>query len=208
VKENTATLYYAHDPMCSWCWAFRPIFSQVLRRLPTHIKVEYLLGGLAPDSDEAMDKDTQAMIQHHWHTIEKKVPNTTFNFDFWTKNTPKRSTYPACRAVLAAKAQNKDKETALILAIQQAYYLHAQNPSHDDTLIACAGTIGLDIQQFQQDLHSPIIQQELTLHIKQIKRLGIRSFPSLMLQNTAHKLQPICIDYNNAESILTQLHAA
>ena len=44
-------LYYIHDPMCSWCWAFRPTLTKVLAELPAHIEVQYLVGGLAPDSD-------------------------------------------------------------------------------------------------------------------------------------------------------------
>ncbi len=199
-----ATLYYVHDPMCSWCWAFRPTLTELLAVLPAHIKVQYLVGGLAPDSDEPMDETTQAMIQKHWHTITKKIPTTQFNFDFWTNNIPRRSTYPACRAVLAAKAQAPDKEDAMILAIQQAYYLHAQNPSDDDTLIQCATSIDLDTAQFQQDLHAKHTQQQLQHDIQQVQNMGVYSFPSLVLEDNA-QLNPIAIDYNNAFNILKQL---
>jgi len=191
--------------MCSWCWAFRPTLTKLLAELPAHIKVQYLVGGLAPDSDEPMDEATQTMIQKHWHTIEKKVPGTQFNFDFWTNNTPRRSTYPACRAVLAAKAQAPDKEDAMILAIQQAYYLNANNPSNDDTLIQCAKSIGLDTKQFQQDLHSEPehTQQQLQQDIQQAQSMGVYSFPSLVLEENAH-FKPIAIDYNHADNILKQ----
>ena len=198
------TLYYVHDPMCSWCWAFRPTLTKLLADLPPHIEVQYLVGGLAPDSDEPMDEATQAMIQKHWHTITKKVPNTQFNFDFWTNNIPRRSTYPACRAVLAAKAQAPDKEDAMILAIQQAYYLHAQNPSDDDTLIHCATSIGLDTEQFQQDLHAKHTQQQLQQDIQQTQSMGVYSFPSLVLEENG-QFKPIAIDYNHADNVLQQL---
>ena len=198
------TLYYVHDPMCSWCWAFRPTLTKLLADLPPHIEVQYLVGGLAPDSDEPMDEATQVMIQKHWHTITKKVPSTQFNFDFWTLNIPRRSTYPACRAVLAAKAQTPDKEDAMILAIQQAYYLHAQNPSDDDTLIHCATSIGLDTEQFQQDLHAKHTQQQLQQDIQQTQSMGVYSFPSLVLEEN-EQFKPIAIDYNHADNVLQQL---
>jgi len=202
-----STLYYVHDPMCSWCWAFRPTLTKLLAALPAHIKVQYLVGGLAPDSDEPMDEATQAMIQKHWRTIEKKVPSTKFNFDFWTNNTPRRSTYPACRAVLTAQAQgaNKEnKEDAMILAIQQAYYLHAKNPSDDDTLIHCAKSIGLDTAQFQQDLHAKYTQQQLQHDIQQAQSMGVYSFPSLVLEENG-QFKSIAIDYSNAFNVLKQL---
>ncbi len=199
-----STLYYVHDPMCSWCWAFRPTLTKLLAALPSHIKVQYLVGGLAPDSDEPMDETTQAMIQKHWHTIEKKVPTTKFNFDFWTNNTPRRSTYPACRAVLAAKAQDAGKEDAMIFAIQQAYYFQAKNPSNDDTLIHCAKPIGLDTKQFQQDLHAKHTQQQLEHDIQQAQNMGVHSFPSLILEDNG-QFKPIAIDYNHTGNMLQQL---
>ena len=190
--------------MCSWCWAFRPVFTELLNKLPDDIDVQYLVGGLAPDSSEPMDAATQSMIQHHWHTIQIKVPNTQFNFDFWTNNTPRRSTYPACRAVLAAKAMNPDKEDAMILAIQQAYYLNAFNPSDDDVLINCAASIGLDTSLFAQTLNSPTTQQALQKNIQKNQSLGVFSFPSLVLEDNG-QFKPIVIDYNDAENILSQL---
>ena len=201
-----STLYYVHDPMCSWCWAFRPTLTKLLAELPSHIDVQYLVGGLAPDSDAPMDKATQAMIQKHWHTIEKKVPGTQFNFDFWAKNTPRRSTYPACRAVLAAKAQDPTKEAAMILAIQQAYYLNTLNPSDDDTLTSCTASIGLDVPQFTKDLHAEHTQQQLLQDIQQAQSMGVYSFPSLVLEDKG-QFKPIAIDYNHPNHILKQLTA-
>ncbi|MBN4060583.1 DsbA family protein [bacterium AH-315-I20] len=197
------TLYYIHDPMCSWCWAFRPVFTELLNKLHDDIDVQYLVGGLAPDSSEPMDAATQTMIQKHWRTIQVKVSSTEFNFDFWTNNTPRRSTYPACRAVLAAKVINPDKEDAMILAIQQAYYLNALNPSDDDVLINCATSIGLDTSLFAQTLNSPTTQQALQDNIQKNQSLGVYSFPSLVLEENS-RFKPIAIDYNHADNILPQ----
>ena len=49
-----AILYYLHDPMCSWCWGYRPTWLKLKAALPHYVQVEYLLGGLAPDNDEPM----------------------------------------------------------------------------------------------------------------------------------------------------------
>ncbi len=70
----------------------------------------------------------QQKIQQTWRRIEQTVPNMKFNYDFWMINTPVRSTYPACRAVLAARQQGADFEDKMIGAIQTAYYQKAKNP--------------------------------------------------------------------------------
>ncbi|MEJ2593423.1 MAG: DsbA family protein, partial [Candidatus Thiodiazotropha sp.] len=77
-----AHLYYIHDPMCSWCWAFRPAFADLLRRLPEGMTHSRLLGGLAPDSDQPMSEEMRAGLQATWRRIQEKLPETRFNFDF------------------------------------------------------------------------------------------------------------------------------
>lgn len=99
-------LYYFHDPMCSWCWAFSPLWNEIVKGLPDHVMAKRVLGGLAPDTDQPMPADMRDKIKGIWQTIQQTVPGTPFNFEFWEKCTPRRSTYPACRAVIAARKQS------------------------------------------------------------------------------------------------------
>ena len=122
-------LYYAYDPMCSWCWGFRPVWEELQARLPAEVRVQPILGGLAPDSDQPMAPDMQSHLQDTWRRIEQRIPGTSFNFAFWENCSPRRSTYPACRAVIAAGAQGPGQESNMVLAIQRAYYQQARNPS-------------------------------------------------------------------------------
>ena len=201
---NSTTLYYIHDPMCSWCWGFHNIWQQVQLQLKDQLPIQYVLGGLAPDSGEIMPDDMRHYIQKNWQKIEKTIPGTQFNYDFWKNCSPKRSTYPACRAVIAAKNQAEKFEKIMINAIQQAYYLQVQNPSDSSTLINLAASIGLDEQQFTQDLSSNTTQLQLEQDIALAKSLSSNGFPSLVLaKNGIH--QAIQIDYNNPESILQQI---
>jgi len=131
----TATLYYVHDPMCSWCWAFRPVWSAVQESLPPDVEVRYLLGGLAPDSDSPMPDEMRRFLRDTWHRIEQKVPGTRFNFDFWEQCRPRRTTYPAYRAIVATRRQGVGLEQRMIHAIQRAYYQQAHNPSNMATLV-------------------------------------------------------------------------
>ena len=202
MKSQINHLYYIHDPMCSWCWGFQKTWQQVQNDLDKLVSIEYIVGGLAPDSDQPMPKAQQQAIASYWQTIQDKIPGTEFNFDFWTQCSPRRSTYPACRAVLAAKTLDENKEIAMIDAIQHAYYLQAQNPSDTDTLIACAEKIGLQKAAFQNALHSNIVEDLFQQQLQLCAELGARGFPSLIL-GTAQTNQYIQIDYNNP-SVITQ----
>jgi len=146
----------------------------------------------------------QRFLQQTWHKIEKNIPGTSFNFDFWTQCKPRRSTYPSCRAVIAARQQNPTVEKDMIHAIQSAYYSHARNPSDESTLAALATELGLDCEDFIKDLNSQKTEEILNQEINQSRQLGAQGFPSLILHNGQenHLLQ---IDYNNAETILKQI---
>ena len=123
-----SVLYYIHDPMCSWCWGFNKVWKIVKNSLPNSINVQYILGGLAPDSDKPMGDETRKYIQMNWRKIQQQIPGTEFNYTFWDNCHPRRSTYPACRAVIAVKNQKPELEKVVIKLIQQAYYLESKTP--------------------------------------------------------------------------------
>ena len=200
-------LYYIHDPMCSWCWGYAPTWKTLLKNLPNFIEVEYVVGGLAPDSNSPMPVEQQNMIQNHWRNIEKKL-GTEFNYDFWANNTPRRSTYNACRAVIAADNQGFQQE--MIEGIQQAYYLHAKNPSDIDVLIRVAEKLGkqssitLNVATFINDLKGIETEKELCRQIKLARTLTQQGFPSLVIAVNGVNHQ-IVLDYRQYEVSLTDI---
>ena len=144
-------LIYVHDPMCSWCWGYKPTWQKLESALANILPIEYRIGGLAADSDQPMSADMQLQLQVIWQNISNQL-GTEFNFNFWRECQPRRSTYPSCRAALIARSFNKEPQ--MIDAIQQAYYLQAQNPSDEYVLIKLCEKIGLDPCLFTQQLHS------------------------------------------------------
>jgi putative protein-disulfide isomerase len=147
------------------------------------------------------------MLQHTWQRIEQSIPGTRFNFEFWEKCEPRRSTYPANRAVIAARAQGIDYDLAMTGRIQQAYYLEARNPSDNSTLVELATEIGLDSEQFAKSLVAASTQQLLMQEIQNSRALGIDSFPSLAVHK-AGQLRHIGLNYTDPEAMLRQIEAA
>ena len=196
------SLYHVHDPMCSWCYAFKPTLDELRKHLADNIKLVHVVGGLAKHSDEVMPKDMQEKIEDIWYEIEDVV-GTKFNHDFWKDCLPRRSTYLACQATILARAQNKEDE--MIEAIQEAYYQKALNPSDASTLIKLAKNIGMDEKKFKEDLKSQKIEVDLQNELNFRRSLNVRSFPSLILKYKK-ELYPINIKYNDYESMLNQIN--
>lgn len=199
-------LYYVYDPMCSWCWGYHETWLLLQKNLDAVVPIQGVLGGLAEDSNLPMPEEMQTFLQQTWRKISQQL-GTQFNFDFWSQCQPKRSTYPACRAILFARQYQK--EQAMCLAIQQAYYLHAQNPSEVDTLTDIAAAIGLDSDLLAQQINSDELKQQLENEITMARALPIQGFPSLVLA-VNDSLYSIALDYKNWQTsydmILSILH--
>lgn len=173
------TLFYVADPMCSWCWGFAPVLEEARRALPPDIELRYVMGGLAPDSDEPMPAETRAYVQNAWREVEQTA-GAEFNWAYWEQCMPRRSTYPACRAALAAGLQ--EALPAMFEALQRAYYLQARNPSDAETHIELAAELGLDVERFRRDLESDKVKELLQEDFMQRRMLQVREFPSLLLE--------------------------
>jgi putative protein-disulfide isomerase len=194
-------LYYIHDPMCSWCWAFRPVYAEIRHAIADQVNLIELLGGLAPDTEQPMPIDMQQYLQQTWRTIQQRVPSTRFNFDFWTKCKPLRSTYPACRAVIAARYQGEHNAGLMTYRIQTAYYTEARNPSELAVLVQLATEIGLDVAKFREAIAAEATRQQLLDEIAQSRRLNVDSFPSLLLDMDGSQWR-VPVDYNDADVVL------
>ena len=204
MKERSQTLIYIHDPMCSWCWGFRPVWQQIQQAVAGKLDVRYVLGGLAADTDEPMPEEMRLNVIDNWRRIQRDIPGTEFNYDFWSRCSPRRSTYPACRAIIACRMQQPELESEMLLLIQQAYYLLARNPSDLDVLVALAEQLGLDTRQFVDDIQSEVCQNVLLEEIEFCREINIFSFPSLVIKQ-GESYTPLDIDYNSSTNILSQI---
>ena len=184
--------------MCSWCWGFSRVLNELLENLPKEIEVHRLLGGLAEDSDAPMPNSMQQYIKSNWSRIEDRIPGVKFNFDFWSKCIPCRSTYPACRAVIAARQQGQQYDELMTKEIQNAYYQNALNPSDNSILIKLAENLNLSLKKFEKDLLSKETEEKLIKEIHFSRKLFAESFPSLVLQIGDEHFS-IPLDYNNSE---------
>jgi putative protein-disulfide isomerase len=200
-----STLYYIHDPMCSWCWGFSASLRTLEEALPANIQMTRVLGGLAEDSEAAMPEAMKQGLMQTWKQIETAIPGTQFNHNFWTNNKPRRSTWPSCRAVIAAREQGSALEALMIHAIQDAYYLQAKNPSDTDVLTDIARQIGCDAHLFAEQIHSEKTRNDLISEMRFSRELGAQGFPSLRLKTSQDQLFEVPVNYNNPSVMLEQI---
>lgn len=177
MNEMNTRLVYVMDPMCAWCYAFQRELEAFQTHFP-ELQIDWIMGGLAPDNDTPMDDALARMISGYWHDIEQRT-GVEFNHSYWDTNTPYRSTFLACRAVITTERIAVGKSVDMVKAIQHAYYQDAKNPSLVSTLVECAEQIGLDVPHFSSQLDSPIVEQTLISHLSLAQNLNVSGFPAL-----------------------------
>lgn len=197
--EVKMRLLYVMDPMCAWCYGFEPELEEFLKK-HSSLEVDFIMGGLAPDTHYPMDEKLKQSISSYWYEIEKTA-RVTFNHDFWKLNTPYRSTYSACRAVIAAEYLKEKSAHQMVKSIQSAYYLEAKNPSLEKTLIACACSIGLDKNQFLEAFKSEKIEQRFQEHLRLTYELKARAFPALFYINNRNETYPLTLSYTQTSNL-------
>lgn len=187
------------DPMCAWCFGFQPELEMFLESYPK-VKVDWVMGGLAPDTEQPMNESLKQTIASYWYQIEKKT-QVTFNHDYWSLNTPYRSTYQACRAVIAAEKLAAESGEKMAKAIQLAYYDEAKNPSLNETLVGCAKTIGLDEDQFLHVLQSDLTDKQLQQDLNMTRHLEVTGFPALFYINESNHAYPLTFGFCQAKQL-------
>lgn len=163
------------------------------------------MGGLAPDAQEPMPEAVRSYVQGAWDAVERAT-GAHFNRDFWKRCTPRRSTYPACRAVLVADALAPGSGPEMFRRIQRAYYVQARDPSDVSTLVELAVEHGLDAACFAQELDSSATRARLTEDLTLRDRVAVHSFPSLVSEG-ADGTRVMISGWAPAEKVLALLEA-
>jgi len=195
---------YIMDPMCAWCYGFQPELESFLAKYPI-AEVDWIMGGLAPDTNQPMDDALKETIASYWHQIEQRS-NVKFNHDYWKLNTPYRSTYPACRAVISAESLAKGSAHKMVAAIQSAYYLEAKNPSLEEILIECAASIGLDKQRFIEKHRSTETENRLQQHLGITRQFQVNGFPALFYVNEERVAYPLALGFCKTQDLEDRLN--
>jgi putative protein-disulfide isomerase len=199
---SAVRVFYVADPMCSWCWGFASVLEAVEPTLRADIELQLVLGGLAPDSELPMDEATRRYVQRAWRAVESQT-GARFEHSFWERCQPRRSTWPACRAVLAAGERGRD----MFGAIQKAYYTEARDPSDPETLVTIGRELGFEEGAFAATLAAPETQTRLEEDFALRRKLGVHGFPSLAIERDG-ELGPITngwVDAANLRAILGRL---
>ncbi len=173
---------YVGDPMCSWCWGFAPVVSDLEEELDIPVRV--VVGGLRPGpAAEPLDDQLGRFLEHHWEQVEE-LSGQPFNREFlreregWIYDTE-----PACRAVVAVRDLKPEAALPFFARLQEAFYVENRDVTAGDVLADVADEAGLDRAGFAERFHSEEIRQQTAGDFRWARARGVTGFPTLLLED-------------------------
>lgn len=177
-------LWYFADPMCSWCWGFSPVIDAIRENCRGRLKVALILGGLRQGTTVAMSAREREDILHHWHQVHA-MTGQSFRFDGALGEGFVYDTEPASRAVVAMAELDPEAVFPLFKAIQAAFYTEGRDVTQTELLAELAAGQGVDKSDFLTAFESDAAKAKTLAHFQMARRLEVRGFPTVVLQQGA-----------------------
>lgn len=95
----------------------------------------------------------------------------------------------------------------MLEAIQHAYYLRAMLPHSVETHVQLAEELGMNVQQFENDLSGKLLEGELDDQLSFKEAMGVYSYPTLMLEVNGIFTE-VELDYQSTEPTLRSIRSA
>ncbi len=179
---SQAILWYFADPMCSWCWGFSPVITQIKNDYHDEIQIALNLGGLRPGTTQTISDKDRKEILHHWHEVHK-LSGQEFNFDNPMPEGFIYDTEPASRALVAFGKLNTDNTLALFHDIQQAFYVNQLDVTQQKVLLDLVSKYKINESDFLEQFQSNETKQQTQQHFKNSRQAGVLGFPTLVFQH-------------------------
>ena len=172
-------IYLFVDPLCPECWSLEPMLKKLQVEYGQYFSIKHILSGRIGSLNIA--KRTKYTIADLW---KKTASRNGISCDgsLWFKN-PISSPFLASVAVKAAELQGKRFGIRFLRRIQEMYFLEKKNISNLDTLIDCAISIDLDVEEFIADFHSEGTAKAFQCDMKITMEMEVNEIPSLVFFN-------------------------
>ena len=143
-------LRYFTDPACPWSWAAEPAVRRLMVEFGDSVSWSWVMVGLSRE----IPADTRGAALH-WLGVADR---TEMPIDplLW-KESPIRSTYPACMAVKAAAEQGEEAATRYLRVVREGLMCRRRKLDTSEALVEAARFAGLDVERFRVDLGSHAI---------------------------------------------------
>jgi len=202
MSETTTKLIYIGDPMCSWCYGIAPEITKVKDNYKDQLSYELIMGGLRPYNTQMM-VELKDFLAHHWEEVNERS-GQEFSYDILNSNDITYDTEPPSRATVVVRKIAPEKEMTFFKQVQIVFYLENKNMHLTESYQSILNDLDIDYDLFTKLFESAEMKNEVKLDFEKSQKMGIRSFPTLVLK---HKddLHLISNGYSTSDKIIQRI---
>lgn len=190
-SKKSVTLYYVTDPICSHCWALEPVLRRFVTEYGSYFNVHTIMGGLLEKwhdgpIDAANGIYKPADVAVHWREVGEHY-RMPIDGTVMIHN-PVQSSYPPSRVFkIIQKNYNDAKAVEYLRRSREALFAFNQNIAEKSVMIDIVNKLGLDGEAIVNEADEQIGQQLLNEDFDQVRSLGVRGFPTIIMTNEDNK---------------------
>nr|WP_185861710.1 ClpXP adapter SpxH family protein [Peribacillus cavernae] len=173
-------IYVFVDPLCPECWALEPIIKKLQIEYSQLFSLKHVLSGKLESLNRGKYKNYDTIAQ----TWERTASRSGMSCDgsLWFEN-PIASPHSASIAIKAAELQGRKPAILFLRKLQELLFLEKRDISDIKVLIECAREVGLDVDEFMNDITSASAAKGFQCDLKITSEMDVNEFPTLVFFN-------------------------
>ena len=187
------------DPACSWCWAFQPVSTIFEYEFRDLVGIRHAMAGLR----DRPPADAEFFAEQCRKAGE--VFEMPFDRGIWKKRLL-RSTFPACRAVVAASLIDPGSGFRLLRRLREAFHVEQVLIDDAETILRLAIEVGIDVEALGESIASGRVDALFERDRNEASRLGF-GLPTLVVRSGRNEPPTILEGAVPYEDILAALEA-
>ena len=200
---NSQFVYFA-DPMCSWCYGFGPVMTDLVEHFSGRLGLQVVMGGLRAGNTEPMTERDKDYIREAWNKVGAAT-GQPFDPSFFDRETFVYDTEPACRAVVTARTLQPDMGMPMLARVSRAFYAEGRDMTCADAIAEVAEEAGFERSAFGAAFASPEVQNATFRDFLIAQELGIRGFPTLIAGSEKQGYALVTSGYRPLEELVDPL---
>lgn len=180
-------LYYATDPLCSFCWAFEPTLRKFRYQYASYFNKDVtIMGGMIEKwekfgGDSGNGINSAADVAQHWREIGD-YSRMVIDGRVWLDN-PIDSSFPSSRAFQIVRRDFPEKANTFLRKLRETVMIWNKDISKRDVLAAILDEMDLDSRKILDDAESIEGRALLNSDLGLSQALTATGFPTIVLVN-------------------------
>lgn len=201
-------IIYVFDTLCTWCYGFSPIVSDLKKKYENSFDFEIISGGLVLDERVG---PIHKIAPLGFHAVLERIAEASgvsFGNEFLKQLEDGVNDYDSMVPATALgifKLEKPERAFEFAHAMQKAIYTDGKDLTKDEFYYDLAFQFGLDGLEFTQKMNRDEFKQYATYDFVSAKRLKATSYPRLFLQTGNTYFYLISEGFSSFEDVDTRI---